>query len=559
MLNTNSILNQCNDFGQRPNVVGQSGFHCRGDAQGLVNAAEVVIHEVYRSGMFVILQLLAKRIGEAGKTAVAHAEREVLAFDMAGGDKGFIRAAADALLAGTGADGWRVADFADGVLIPIDFHQLGVINLRTERAFNGFNIGFVAVAGELDAPGEAFGQIVDELIGVGRTPLADVPAGNQLGFSINGNPRPCVADFVAAFEIGGNILLLGVGEAPDFVHLEQLAVQTAHGLVHVGGTGRARTHQHAFHGFLGCARQTAGATHRAAFNQAVEDLGAFVSGKDVHNRYSLTLCLTQSKLASTYSFNKNETKEIRPSEARQGRGQGRVDRREVFTGRGENRSRCGQAFWASEVRLDSEHLAWRGQVVEISGSTLELEGIGPSTGRFTVRRRHQTSPFACCLCLAGGAVLSSTIHRTIRFLFWATRSGVTCPRVISSWDKKDRQSSRKAFREKARFSAQNCDGQNGASRCQAFLPAMRAKHQTKKNWKRLDCIGGQKRPKETNLTAVSSLSLGFAGSFAGSFNRLVGDRNHIAQDGVHPGVGVGRAFLGRLLHADNSTEDLAYA
>jgi hypothetical protein len=45
----------------------------------------------------------------------------------------------------------------------------------------------------------------------------------------------------------------------------------------------------------------------------------------------------------------------------------------------------------------------------------------------------------------------------------------------------------------------------------------------------------------------------------GGFDGFVGDRYDVAQDGVHPGVHIVGAFLGRLLHADNSTEDLAYA
>jgi len=39
-------MHQVHDLFQAPNVVGDPGFHCRGDAQGLMNPAKVVVHEM---------------------------------------------------------------------------------------------------------------------------------------------------------------------------------------------------------------------------------------------------------------------------------------------------------------------------------------------------------------------------------------------------------------------------------------------------------------------------------------------------------------------------------
>ena len=84
----NSTLRyQVNDFFHRPNMVGDTGFHRGRNAQGLVNPAEVVMHEMNRGGVLVVLQLLAECVGETRKSSVAHAEGEVLPFNMTGGDK----------------------------------------------------------------------------------------------------------------------------------------------------------------------------------------------------------------------------------------------------------------------------------------------------------------------------------------------------------------------------------------------------------------------------------------------------------------------------------------
>jgi hypothetical protein len=51
-------------------VVGQPRRHGRGDAERLVDAAEVLVGEVDRNRVLVVLNLLRERIGEAGKAAV---------------------------------------------------------------------------------------------------------------------------------------------------------------------------------------------------------------------------------------------------------------------------------------------------------------------------------------------------------------------------------------------------------------------------------------------------------------------------------------------------------
>ena len=67
-------------------MIGDSSFHCGGNAKAFVYPAEVVIREVEGASGFVILQLLRERIGQASETPNRHADREILPFNVAGGN-----------------------------------------------------------------------------------------------------------------------------------------------------------------------------------------------------------------------------------------------------------------------------------------------------------------------------------------------------------------------------------------------------------------------------------------------------------------------------------------
>ncbi len=60
-----------------------------------MNVAKVVVHEVQRHGMTVILDLLAKSVCQARKTAHPHAHRQVLALDVRSADVLGVRVADD--------------------------------------------------------------------------------------------------------------------------------------------------------------------------------------------------------------------------------------------------------------------------------------------------------------------------------------------------------------------------------------------------------------------------------------------------------------------------------
>ena len=55
-------IQKSNDFFDRPNMVGDTRFHRGSDAQGLMNPAEIVVHEVKGDSSRVIVYLLGKGI-----------------------------------------------------------------------------------------------------------------------------------------------------------------------------------------------------------------------------------------------------------------------------------------------------------------------------------------------------------------------------------------------------------------------------------------------------------------------------------------------------------------
>jgi hypothetical protein len=60
----------------------------------------------------------------------------------------------------------------------------------------------VAVRRQLDAIGEPFLQIVNEVVCRTAVPCSDVPAGHKLGFRIQGRPSPDVAPSIFALVSG---------------------------------------------------------------------------------------------------------------------------------------------------------------------------------------------------------------------------------------------------------------------------------------------------------------------------------------------------------------------
>ena len=187
--------------------------------QGLMCAAEVVVHEVQADRVFQVLHLLGERIGQPREAAHLHPHGEVLAFGVAGGDVLGIGVAVAPAHIGPDALGGAIAALGFGCL-PVDLGQHRIVDVRAECALHGLQVGLVAVRGQLHAVGEACGEIEHEGAGRVRIARADRERGDELGVGVDGRPRPHVAIPELARVFLGDVLLLGVAERPDFVALE---------------------------------------------------------------------------------------------------------------------------------------------------------------------------------------------------------------------------------------------------------------------------------------------------------------------------------------------------
>ena len=71
------LFYQADAFFQPPNVIWNSRLHCRGDAQGLVNPGEIIVHEVEGNGRLVVLHFLWKGICQLGEPPHGHPHCEI--------------------------------------------------------------------------------------------------------------------------------------------------------------------------------------------------------------------------------------------------------------------------------------------------------------------------------------------------------------------------------------------------------------------------------------------------------------------------------------------------
>jgi hypothetical protein len=80
----NNMLLHTQQFGQRPNVVGNPRFHRRGDAKRRMHPHHVVVCEVQGDSGFQVRELLAVGVRQACQAAKLHPHRKVTALNIAG-------------------------------------------------------------------------------------------------------------------------------------------------------------------------------------------------------------------------------------------------------------------------------------------------------------------------------------------------------------------------------------------------------------------------------------------------------------------------------------------
>ena len=139
--------------------------HCRGYAERLMAAAEVVMGEVQGDGRAVVFQLFAKPVRQTGEPAHGHAERQILPLDMGSADLRRIGVAAD-------WDRLRTDDFGGAVPLfafarsAIDLDEFGIIDAHPETVFDRIRVRVKTIAGKLETPVSGFAEFLGEGQGI---------------------------------------------------------------------------------------------------------------------------------------------------------------------------------------------------------------------------------------------------------------------------------------------------------------------------------------------------------------------------------------------------------
>src|ERR1039457_257454 len=113
-----------------------------------MNSNEVIVHAVDRNRRDMVFKFLTKGICESSKPAHTHPYGQILPFDVAGTDVLLIGIADNCSLLATCTYRRAVALLALGV-IPINFHNHGVVDIFTEAVRNGGQVHLESVCGEL--------------------------------------------------------------------------------------------------------------------------------------------------------------------------------------------------------------------------------------------------------------------------------------------------------------------------------------------------------------------------------------------------------------------------
>ncbi len=152
-----------------------------------------------------------------------------------------------------------------------ELHKLGIVDSAPESPFDGFQISLVAIGGKLDTVLQTAAQIVHELDCILAASSANQPRDYEFAVAIKRGPGPCVASFLGRSLGASDILLLGVGEAPNFVALDPAGRDALHMLVVHISADRARINQQLGDGVEAHVSQPSSCPHGLPFTEHVQD------------------------------------------------------------------------------------------------------------------------------------------------------------------------------------------------------------------------------------------------------------------------------------------------
>lgn len=202
-----------------------------------------------------------------------------------------VGAALNPLLLHARADGGAVAPargFRRGAVNLLDH---GIVDISAERALDGFQIRLVAIARKLHPMRQPRGEIVHELDSRCAGAVRDEPRGHELGIGAYRGPSPHITGHIGGGLRGGNVLGLGIDEAPNLIDLDAPAGEVPKGCELVDRADLARVDQQLRDGVLAGIRQPRRGADAVPLHEAAEDHGAGPSVQLVHG-FNMTVGLT---------------------------------------------------------------------------------------------------------------------------------------------------------------------------------------------------------------------------------------------------------------------------
>lgn len=276
---------QCNDFLNVPYMVRESRFHRGRDAQALMDATKIVIHEVQRNGVLMIFNFLGKGVRQTRKASHLHSHCQILSFNKTSGDVTFVWPADYRSAHGSDALCGAVAGLALCAVMAVELDEHGIINVRAEGPFDCIQIYAMAICSQLYAMRKTRCQVGNKVIGIAGSPTAYQPTRNKFRIGAKSRPRPNVSVSELPALVGGHILVFGVAEAPNFVALNSLAGQIPKNSVLVLFANRPDLCEK----FDDCILRRACHTHRSAdgvaFYQASDYLASLFQAQEFHTDY----------------------------------------------------------------------------------------------------------------------------------------------------------------------------------------------------------------------------------------------------------------------------------
>src|ERR1022692_622024 len=254
----------------RPRTLTDPRFHRRGNAQGLVDANEVVVHMEQSQHSDVIFQFLAEGVRQPGEPPHTHPHVEILSLNVRRADMLRVWRTDDRLSLGPKTLRRAVTGCSLGIAA-IDLNQLRVVNIFRESIRDSGQIHLVAVSGQLDSIRQPACNVPKELRRTPGVPPSCQPRQDKLALSFNCGERPNVATDTG-FHLGlCDVLLLAPDKRPDLINLDPLSRNVADHAVMVFGASRANGHQEPKDSALRYASKANGRANRTAFDQRRKD------------------------------------------------------------------------------------------------------------------------------------------------------------------------------------------------------------------------------------------------------------------------------------------------